>query len=74
MGKRISVDGDAKSGWIVGVHDGDTHKAFSPEGDTEAEAVTAAMKQFDDENSPRDEARNTSAGRRSSRKSEAEGK
>lgn len=39
---KITVDGDAKGGWIVGVHDGDNHDSYSPEAESAEEAAAKA--------------------------------
>lgn len=40
---RVTVGGDAESGWMVDVHDGDRHGAYSPEAADADEARTKAL-------------------------------
>jgi len=43
-GWRITVDGDAKGGWIIDIHDGRNTATYSPEADSAEEAKAAAVK------------------------------
>lgn len=44
---RLSVGGDAEGGWLVDVHDGEKAGAYRPEGDSDAAALVAAIKEHD---------------------------
>lgn len=72
---RVSVSGDAESGWIVDVHDGDKQGTYTPTGKTVAAVIAAAMKEHaadeepehvekpDDKPAPKAEAKVESSGR-----------